>query len=145
MFVASVLVGLPVMLVCLVLQLVTAFLSVRHYVRRAPRGPSGVVAGVRPLLEAMLILMLGNVVEIVVWALLFQSFGEFDQLFDAIYHSAVNFTSLGYGDVVMSNRWKLLGPLEALNGIVMLGITSAALMAMLQQLIRAQRGELPLR
>jgi len=49
----------------------------------------------------------------------------------------VNFTSLGYGDVVMSARWKLLGPLEAANGILMLAITGAALMAILQQLIKA--------
>lgn len=50
----------------------------------------------------------------------------------------MNFTSLGYGDVVMSPRWKLLGPLEAANGILMLAITGAALMAILQQLIKAQ-------
>jgi hypothetical protein len=50
----------------------------------------------------------------------------------------VNFTSLGYGGVVMSKRWKLLGPLESANGILMLAITVAALMAILQQLIKAQ-------
>jgi hypothetical protein len=49
----------------------------------------------------------------------------------------VNFTSLGYGDVVMSARWKLMGPLEAANGVLMFGMTSAALMAILQQLIKA--------
>jgi hypothetical protein len=43
---------------------------------------------------------------------------------------------LGYGDVVMSARWKLLGPLEAANGVLMFGMTSAALMAILQQLIK---------
>jgi hypothetical protein len=57
-------------------------------------------------------------------------------LFDALYHSAVNFTSLGYGDVVMSTRWKLMGPLEAVNGILMLGMTSAALVAIMQHLIK---------
>jgi len=42
--------------------------------------------------------------------------------------------------VVMSAGWKLLGPLEALNGILMLGITSAALMAILQSTIKLQQG-----
>ena len=64
--------------------------------------------------------------------------GEFNELYAAVYHSAVNFTSLGYGDVVMSARWKLLGPLEAGNGVLMFGMTSAALMAILQQLIKTQ-------
>ena len=50
----------------------------------------------------------------------------------------MNFTSLGYGDVVMSARWKLMGPLEAANGVLMFGMTSAALMAILQQLIKVQ-------
>ena len=64
--------------------------------------------------------------------------GEFSELYEAVYHSAVNFSSLGYGDVVMSARWKLLGPLEAANGVLMFGMTSAALMAILQQLIKVQ-------
>ena len=64
--------------------------------------------------------------------------GEFSELYEAVYHSAVNFTSLGYGDVVMSTRWKLMGPLEAANGVLMFGMTSAALMAILQQLIKTQ-------
>ena len=62
--------------------------------------------------------------------------GEFNNIYEAVYHSGVNFTSLGYGDFVMTDPWKLLGPLEAANGILMFGITGAALMAILQQLIK---------
>ena len=65
--------------------------------------------------------------------------GEFDELYEAVYHSAVNFASLGYGDIVMSKDWKLLGPLEACCGVLMLGMTAAALMAIMQQMIKAQR------
>jgi len=61
-------------------------------------------------------------------------------LYEAVYHSAVNFTSLGYGDIVMSARWKLLGPLEAANGVLMFGMTSAGLMAILQQMIKVHLG-----
>ena len=83
-------------------------------------------------------MVLGNFVQIVIWGVIFIWLGEFNELYEAVYHSAVNFTSLGYGDVVMSKRWKLLGPLESANGILMLAITGAALMAILQQLIKAQ-------
>jgi hypothetical protein len=86
----------------------------------------------------MIAMMLGTFVQIVIWGTLFIFLGEFSELYEAVYHSAVNFTSLGYGDVVMSARWKLLGPLEAANGVLMFGMTSAALMAILQQLIKAQ-------
>ena len=50
----------------------------------------------------------------------------------------MNFTSLGYGDVVMKQEWKLLGPLEAANGVLMMSMTAAALTAILQNIIRSQ-------
>jgi len=69
------------------------------------------------------------------WGGLFLWLGEFEQAYDAIYHSAVNFTSLGYGDIVMSRERKLLGPLEAVNGVLMLGMSAATLMAIVQHMI----------
>ena len=91
----------------------------------------------------MVVLMLGNFVQIVIWGVLFIFLGEFSELYEAVYHSAVNFTSLGYGDIVMSKRWKLMGPLEAANGVLMFGMTSAALMAILQQLIKVELDNRP--
>jgi hypothetical protein len=87
----------------------------------------------------MLAMLAGNFLQISLWGILFLWLGEFKELYEAIYHSAVNFASLGYGDFIMSKNRKLLGPLEAVNGVIMLGMTSAALMVILQQLIRAQR------
>jgi hypothetical protein len=52
----------------------------------------------------------------------------------------VNFASLGYGDIVMSKDWKLLGPLEAVNGVLMVGMSGAALVAVLQQLDQEAAG-----
>src|SRR5687767_8739648 len=97
----------------------------------------------RPLLIVMIAMTLGNFVQIVIWGVTFMVVGEFNELYEAVYHSAVNFSSLGYGDVVMSKRWKLLGPLEAANGVLMFGMTSAALMAILQQLIKVELDNRP--
>ena len=55
---------------------------------------------------------------------------------DAVYHSAVNFTTLGYGDIVMSGKHKLLGPLEAINGVLMIEVSTAALMASFQDAMK---------
>lgn len=145
----NLLIGLPAMLACLVLQIAIAFWSVRHYVRCIRDLPASdeLLDGIRPLLTTMLVMMLGNFAQIVLWGVVFLRLEEFGDIYEAVYHSAVNFTSLGYGDVVMSKQWKLLGPLEALNGILMLSVTGAALMAMLQQMIKAQvraRGNRPL-
>jgi hypothetical protein len=132
-------IGLPTILLCLVLQAAFTFWSVRYYIGESMRvGFAGPFVQIRALLVAMLVLIMGNFLQIMIWGALFMMLGEFEELYEAVYHSAVNFSSLGYGDVVMTKPWKLLGPLEAGNGVLMFGLTGAALMAMLQQMIKAQ-------
>ena len=144
MIVTNFLVGLPVMLLCLALQVAVSFWSVRYYVHQpaAPTGRHGFLRDIRPLLVAMVFMMTGTLVQIAVWGTLFVAVGEFTEFYEAIYHSAVNFASLGYGDIVMTKAWKLLGPLEAVNGVLMLGMTAAALMVILQHMIKTQRDRL---
>ena len=139
----NLLIGVPTMLLCLALQAAFTFWSIRFYMLQSGRLPSGhgLFAHVRPLLVVMIAMMLGNFLQIIIWGVLFIVLGEFSELYEAVYHSAVNFTSLGYGDVVMSKRWKLMGPLEAADGVLMFGMTSAALMAILQQLIKVRFDE----
>jgi len=144
MILANLMVGFSAMLACLIVQAGCAFWSVRYYLRQSSSAaaPHKFIASIRPLVVCMLAMLAGNFMQIALLGILFLLLGEFTDLYDAIYHSAVNFTSLGYGDLVMSKNRKLLGPLEAVNGVIMLGMTSAALMVILQQLIRAQRDEI---
>jgi len=72
------------------------------------------------------------------WAVLFEICGEFRDFGTAYYHSMVNYTSLGYGDVIMSPSWKLLGPLETANGMLLFGVSTAMIFAVIQRLIQAQ-------
>ena len=106
------LVGLPVMLLCLIVQTAVAFWCVRHYVRHLPQVGSGqgFLTGMRPLIVATLAMLGGTLVQVMLWGALFLWLGEFEQAYDAIYHSAVNFSSLGYGDIVMTRERRLLGP-----------------------------------
>ena len=106
------------------------------------RAGTGFLAGIRPLLVVTLAMVAANLVQVALWGGLFLWLGEFAQAYDAMYHSAVNFTSLGYGDIVMSRERKLLGPLEAVNGVLMLGMTAAALMAIVQHMIKSQQDAL---
>ncbi|HEX5649234.1 MAG TPA: potassium channel family protein [Steroidobacteraceae bacterium] len=132
--------GLPATLACVVLQVTFAYWSVRYYVRHSVAAPGA--SGIRPLIAAMLIMMSGTILQVALWAALFVGLGEFDDFYEAVYFSTVNFSSLGYGDVVMTRSWKLLGPLEALCGVLMLGMSAAALMAILQQMIKSHRAAL---
>jgi hypothetical protein len=64
--------------------------------------------------------------------------GEFADFGTAYYHSAVNYTTLGYGDMVMSASWRLLGPLEAANGMLLFGVTTAMIFTIMLRLVEAR-------
>jgi Ion channel len=79
-----------------------------------------------------------HLIEIALWAALLVVWGEFQEFATAYYHSAVNYTTLGYGDVIMSPAWKLLGPLEAADGALMFGVSTAMIFAVATRLILAR-------
>jgi len=106
---------------------------------------SGFRTEIRVLCILVLALFAGHLLQFAIWAMLFVQVGEFNDFSLAFYHSVVNFTSLGYGDVVMSERWRLLGGLEAANGILMFGLTAGAMLSAMTRLFRRRVGvtELP--
>ena len=85
--------------------------------------------------RAMSIAIVAHLIEIALWAVLFIICGEFPDFGTAYYHSAVNYTTLGYGDLIMTPSWKLLGPLEAADGMLMFGVSTAMLFAVIQRLV----------
>jgi len=83
----------------------------------------------------MLMLFTGHMIQVAIWALLFMQLGEFSDFLTAFYHSMVNFASLGYGDIVMSEDWRLLGAIEASNGVLMFGLTAGAVLSVMSRLL----------
>lgn len=79
----------------------------------------------------MAMLFIGNLIQVAIWALLFMQVGEFDDFATAYYHSMVNFSSLGYGDFVMSEKWRLLGPIESSNGVLMFGLSAGTMLSIM--------------
>jgi len=111
------------------------FIRREYHFRRAGVGfwtDVAIVAGVT------LLALIAHLVEIAIWAVLYHACGEFTALATAFYHAAVNYTSLGYGDVVMSASWRLLGPLAAVDGLLMFGTSTAMIFAVIQRLFRTR-------
>ena len=119
-------------------QAVATTAIVRLVRRQVPR--TGVLADwlhvVSIFARALLLIVAAQLAQIAAWAALFIGCGEFSDFPTAFYHSAVNFTTLGYGDLVMSAVWRLLGPLEAVAGMLMFGVSTAVLFAATEALIR---------
>lgn len=129
----NILYGLPTIMLCLFLQTWLLVKAVYYY-RRSQAAVSNEfwLPTLRVIWGVMLLLLLGNIAQIGVWALLFRFLGEFANFDSAFYHSAVNFATLGYGDIVMSDKHRLLGPIEGLNGVLMIGVSTAVLLSAFQ-------------
>ena len=93
-------------------------------------------------LRVILYASLAHMTEVALWAVVFILCGEFRDFGTAFYHSAVNYTSLGYGDVIMTPSWRLLGPFETANGVLLFGVTTAMIIAVLQRLVEARFADL---
>jgi hypothetical protein len=87
---------------------------------------------------ATLLAFAAHLGEIALWALVFALCGEFPDFATAVYHSAENYTTLGYGDVVMSASWRLLGPLEAGDGMLMFGVSTGLIFAVIASLVESR-------
>jgi Ion channel len=135
--IAPLLVGTTLLVACLTLTAL-ATVAILHVTVRALR--SGYAGGsfwhnVAVVTAVTLLAAAGHFAQMALWAGAFLACGEFRDFETAFYHSAVNYTSLGYGDIVMSLRWRLLGPLEAMTGLLLFGLSAATVFAVMSRLI----------
>ena len=88
------------------------------------------------------VMFIGHILQIAIWAILFLFLQEFTDFATAFYHSTVNFASLGYGDIVMSEKWRLLGALEASNGVLMFGLTTGTILTVMTRVFARHKERL---
>jgi hypothetical protein len=130
--------------VCTIFIHALALVTIVHFVRRERRlGYAGVHfwEDATIIAASTSVALAAHLIEISAWALMFVRCGEFQDFAAAFYSSAENYTTLGYGDVVMSPPWRLLGPLEAADGMLMFGVTTAMIFSVIQRLVWTRLGE----
>ena len=74
-------------------------------------------------------LLIVHTAEIWFWAILFIALGALSGMEEALYFSTTTFSTIGYGDVVLPHDWRLLGSLEGMSGLVLIGWSTAYLVA----------------
>lgn len=139
-------VGFGMTLACLVLQALATAVAARYFANHTKRAAEA-KSWRKVFLQfsmLMIILMIGNIVQVVLWAGLYRLFGAIRDFEEALYFSGVTFTSLGYGDVVLKGRIRLLAPLQAANGLMMFGVTTAVFIAAVQRAIARWAAQHPL-
>jgi len=133
---SNLVIGIVMMVLNLGIQVLAVAFVVRYFVRRIDSGQLQLNFGddALALSVVMAVLITGHIFMFATWALLFVWMGEFEDFATAFYHSTVNFTSLGYGDIVMSEQRRLLGALEAANGVLMFGLSAGAILSVMNGL-----------
>jgi hypothetical protein len=136
----NIMIGGATMVACLTIQCFMGGLMLRILIvlERKKLIRTSIVAISFLLVATMLIMLVGNLIQVTIWAGLFVFCGEFEQFATSFYHSVVNFTTLGYGDLVMSEERRLLGALEAANGVLMFGLVTGFMFAVLSELLNRE-------
>ena len=106
----------------------------RWHARKGPKGQG------RHLLWSILwtasVLLVMHIIEANLWAILYwnlPSHAGLASFRETVYFSMVSFSGLGYGDVVLSPEWRLMGPIEAMAGITVFALTTAIVIAVIQK------------
>jgi hypothetical protein len=89
------------------------------------------------MIAAVTVLMIAHLAEVLVWSLIYVIFDVALESTDIVYFAFVNYTTLGYGDVTPVERWHLLGPMTAMNGVLLFGWSTAVLFEVLRMTLLA--------
>jgi hypothetical protein len=133
----ALLVGTGTLLVSLLIFGTATGLIVDLVVRLIQQGYAGLTywKNIAVMTIVSLVTALVHLIQITLWALAFLLCGAASTFEDAFYGSAQDYTSLGYGDAVLPGPWRLLGPLEAINGLLLFGLSTAVMFAVMSHLI----------
>jgi hypothetical protein len=119
-----------------VLQITSQIAGAKEGVRRSPRFIIITIAAVS--IATVPILMAAHFSEVMVWSLAYAIVGAAPAGSDLVYFAFVNYTTLGYGDVIPVERWRLLGPITAMNGVLMFGWSTAVIFEVLRRTARRE-------
>ena len=79
-----------------------------------------------------------HLIQTGLWAVFYYAQNLFDDFETSLYFSMVSFTTLGYGDVLLPKRWRLLGVVEGFSGVLLCGISTAFIFAVINGVFQAQ-------
>jgi hypothetical protein len=113
----------------------TAVVHVAHGVTARKRSRQARLLAV--MIATVSVLMLAHIAEVGVWALAYALVDAVPSGADVLDFAFVNYTTLGYGNVIPVERWRLLGPMTAMNGVLMFGWSTAVIFEVLRRAMRA--------
>jgi len=85
------------------------------------------------MIPTVTVLMMTHASEVLVWSLAYWLVDAAPRGASVVYFAFVNYATLGYGDIVPVERWRLLGPITAMNGALLFGWSTAIIFEVLRR------------
>ena len=83
-------------------------------------------------------IMILHILETGLWATYYYTRGHFSDFETSLYFSLTSYTTIGYGDVLLPQRWRLLGALEGVTGVLLCGISTAFIFAVMSAIVQVR-------
>ncbi len=130
-------IAIHALVMALVVQISSRIARAKHTVQQSLRSTTVMIATAS--IATVPVLMATHFSEVMVWSLAYAIVDAAPADADPVYFAFVNYTTLGYGDVTPVERWRLLGPITAMNGVLLFGWSTAVIFEVLRR--TARRGD----
>jgi hypothetical protein len=87
------------------------------------------------MIATVSVLMAAHASEVIVWSLAYAIVDAAPSGADVLYFAFVNYTTLGYGDVTPVEHWRLIGPMTAMNGVLLFGWSTAVIFEVVRRTV----------
>jgi voltage-gated potassium channel len=109
--------------------------------RRTMLRSMGLVGHSVVLICVFAVIVLLHILEAGIWATFYQTWGLFPNFETSFYFSLTSYTTIGYGDVTLPQRWRMLGGVEGFSGVLLCGLSTAFIFIILNAMLESRRGQ----
>ena len=85
------------------------------------------------MIPTVSVLMFAHGLEVIVWSVAYSFVDAAPATANLVYFAFVNYTTLGYGDIIPTEHWRLIGPITAMNGVLLFGWSTAVIFEVLRK------------
>jgi uncharacterized membrane protein len=137
-FIFAFLIGFGIMTINMIIHAFFMFLILKshEYYLRFYSHINGIASVMLPLLFATFLIMISCFIQVLIWALVVFDLGKFENFMDAIYFTSTTYTTIGAGKQYMEPPYRGLEPLIACTGMLVAGLNTAILFAVLSRIAR---------
>jgi hypothetical protein len=129
--------------ICVVIHTAGLVALVEWLLSRRARleGKSGMAHYTLLLIWVFAVIILLHLMETAVWAACYQWWSLFPDYETSFYFSLGSYTTIGYGDVVLPQKWRLLGGIEGVSGVLLCGLSTAFIFAIVNALFQIRMNQ----